>query len=283
MTLQILFLFLFGVVLGSFLNVLILRYELGGPVFGRQLKGRSYCPHCNRTLSWYELIPIISFVVQLGKCRNCGEKISLQYPVVEIISGVIVATIPQILGFTPLALIWSTTLLILLVISFIDIRHYVIPDALTIIIALLGIVATTIIVMSDAPLFALIPGTFLGDYAFVFSFTNNPWLLRLSAAFIGGAFFSSIILFSRGKAMGSGDAKLITAVGILIGWPDALLVMMIAFITGAIVGIIMLTGKKKKFKDALPFGPFIALGVMVVVYFGYDIISLYFRFLHLGV
>ena len=265
------------------MNVLILRYELGGAVFGGQLKGRSRCPHCDKTLSWYELIPVVSFIVQLGKCRNCGKKISLQYPVVEIISGVIVATIPQILGFTPLALIWATALLILLVISFIDVRHYVIPDALTIIIALLGVASATIIATGDAPLFTLIPGTFLGDYAFVFSFTDNPWLARLFAAFIGGAFFSSIILLSRGEAMGWGDAKLIAAVGILIGWPDALLVIMIAFITGAIIGVIMLAGKKKKFKDALPFGPFIAFGVMMVVYFGYDIISLYFRFLHLGV
>ena len=280
---QISLLFLFGAVLGSFLNVLILRYELGGAVFGGQLKGRSRCPHCDKTLSWYELIPVVSFIVQLGKCRNCGKKISLQYPVVEIISGVIVATIPQILGFTPLALIWATALLILLVISFIDVRHYVIPDALTIIIALLGVASATIIATGDAPLFTLIPGTFLGDYAFVFSFTDNPWLARLFAAFIGGAFFSSIILLSRGEAMGWGDAKLIAAVGILIGWPDALLVIMIAFITGAIIGVIMLAGKKKKFKDALPFGPFIAFGVMMVVYFGYDIISLYFRFLHLGV
>ncbi len=283
MTLQILFLFLFGAVLGSFLNVLILRYELGGVVFGRQLKGRSRCPHCDKILSWYELIPIISFIAQFGKCRNCREKISLQYPIVEIMSGIIVATIPQMLGFTPFALIWAAALLVLLVISFIDIRHYVIPDALTIIITLLGGASAIIIATGDVPLFTLIPGTFLGDYAFVFSFTDNLWFARLFAAFVGGAFFSSIILLSRGKAMGWGDAKLIMAIGILIGWPDALLVMIIAFIIGAIVGMIMLVGKKKKFKDALPFGPFIALGVMMVVYFGYDIISLYFRFLHLGV
>ena len=280
---QILFLFLFGITLGSFLNVLILRYELGGAVFGRQLKGRSSCPHCHKTLSWYELIPIVSFIIQLGKCRNCGEKISFQYPLVEIMAGIIVATIPQILGITPLAFVWVAALLVLLVISFIDARHYVIPDVLTIIIALLGIAATAIIAIGDTPFLALIPGTFLGDYAFVFSFTNNPWLLRLSAAFVGGAFFSSIILLSRGKAMGWGDAKLIAAVGLLIGWPDILLVIMMAFIAGAIVGVTMLVGKKKRFKDALPFGPFIAFGVIMVVYFGYDIISLYFRFLHLGV
>jgi len=281
--LQTLFLFLFGAVLGSFLNVLILRYELGGTVFGRQLKGRSHCPHCHKTLSWYELIPIVSFVIQLGKCRSCGEKISFQYPLLEIMAGIIVATVPQILGVTPLAFVWVAALLVLLVISFIDARHYVIPDALTVIIALLGIAATTIIAMGDVPFFTLIPGTFLGDYAFVFSFTNNPWLLRLSAAFVGGAFFSSIILLSRGKAMGWGDAKLIAAVGLLVGWPDILLVIMMAFIAGAIVGVTMLVGKKKRFKDALPFGPFIAFGVIMVVYFGYDIISLYFRFLHLGV
>jgi len=283
MTLQILFLFLFGAILGSFLNVLILRYELGGAVFGRHLKGRSHCPHCNKTLSWYELMPIISFIIQLGRCRGCGQKISLQYPIVEIMAGVIVATIPQILGFTPFALIWAIALLVLLVISFIDVRHYVIPDALTIIIALLGVVVTAIIMMGDVSRFTIIPGTFLGDYALVFSFTDNPWLARLFAAFIGGAFFSSIILLSRGKAMGWGDAKFVAAIGLLMGWPDTLMAIIIAFVIGAIVGILMLVSKKKKFKDILPFGPFIALGVMMVVYFGHDIISLYFRFLYLGV
>jgi len=283
MALQILFLFLFGAVLGSFLNVLILRYELGGAVFGRHLKGRSHCPHCNKTLSWYELIPIISFIIQLGRCRECRQKISLQYPVVEIMAGVIVATIPQILGFTPFALIWVIALLVLLVMSFIDVRHYVIPDALTIIIALLGVAVAAILMIGDVSRFTIIPGTFLGDYALVFSFTDNPWLARLFAAFIGGAFFSSIILLSRGKAMGWGDAKFVGAIGLLMGWPDTLMAIMIAFIVGAIVGILMLVSKKKKFKDILPFGPFIALGVIMVVYFGHDIISLYFRFLHLGV
>ena len=283
MALQILFLFLFGAVLGSFLNVLILRYELGGAVFGRHLKGRSHCPHCNKTLSWYELIPIISFIIQLGRCRECRQKISLQYPVVEIMAGVIVATIPQILGFTPFALIWVIALLVLLVMSFIDVRHYVIPDALTIIIALLGVAVAAILMIGDVSRFTIIPGTFLGDYALVFSFTDNPWLARLFAAFIGGAFFSSIILLSRGKAMGWGAAKFVGAIGLLMGWPDTLMAIMIAFIVGAIVGILMLVSKKKKFKDILPFGPFIALGVIMVVYFGHDIISLYFRFLHLGV
>jgi len=283
MTLQILFLFLFGAILGSFLNVIILRYEPGGAVFGQHLKGRSRCPHCNKRLSWYELIPIISFIIQLGKCRECGQKISLQYPVVEIMAGVIVATIPQILGFTPLALIWATALLVLLVISFIDGRHYVIPDALTIIIAFLGVVVTAIIMTGDVSRFTLVPGTFLGDYALVFSFIDNPWLARLFASFVGGAFFSSIILLSRGKAMGWGDAKFVAAIGLLMGWPDTLIAIMIAFIIGAIAGTLMLLGKKKKFKDILPFGPFITLGVIMVVYFGHDIMSLYFRFLYLGV
>jgi len=281
-TFQTLFLFFFGTIIGSFLNVLILRYKPGEAVFGKQLGGRSMCPNCGKILNWYELIPIVSFVIQVGRCRGCKTGIAIQYPVVEILSGVIMATIPFMLGMTPFAFIWVAALLVLLAASFIDARNYVIPDALTIVVALLGVAGTVMMALGKADGTALIPGTFLGSYAYVFSFTDNPWIAHLAAAAAGGIFFSTVILLSKGKAMGWGDAKLAAAVGLMLGWPDAILALMTAFITGAFAGIFALVSKKKKLKDALPFGPFIAVGTAVVVYFGYDIISAYFKFLNLA-
>lgn len=282
MNLQTLFLFFLGTILGSFINVLILRYKPGGAVLGKHLGGRSACPNCGKVLDWYELIPIVSFVIQTGRCRGCKKGISLQYPAVEIMSGLIVATVPLLLGLTPFAFVWVAALLILLAMSFIDARNYVIPDALTIAIAVLGIVSTVMISAGKADGTELVPGTFLGSYAYVFSFTENPLFAHLAAAALGAVFFSTVILLSRGKAMGWGDAKLAAAIGLMIGWPDAIMALMIAFIIGAMAGIIALVSKKKKLKDALPFGPFIAIGTAVVVYFGYDIISAYFKFLNLA-
>jgi leader peptidase (prepilin peptidase) / N-methyltransferase len=282
MILKTLFLFLLGNILGSFLNVVVFRYKPGGSVLGSHLGGRSKCPHCGKKLNWYELIPVMSFVVQLGKCRGCGKPISWRYPVIEILSGIILATVPLVLGFTPQALIWAVALLLLLAASFIDIRHYVIPDGLTISLALLGVAFTLMIALGKVGGQALVPGTFLGSYAYIFSFTNNPWVARLVASLASGAFFFLIILLSRGKAMGWGDAKLAAAAGLLLGWPDAILAIMLAFVLGALFGMVALISNKKGLKDAIPFGPFIAIGTAVVFYFGQNILSLYFNFLNLA-
>jgi leader peptidase (prepilin peptidase)/N-methyltransferase len=278
-----LYLFVLGAIFGSFFNVLILRYEPGGAVFGKQLGGRSKCPKCGKVLHWYELVPVFSFIVQLGRCRGCKGTIAIQYPIVELLCGIILATFPAMMGFTAYSFVLAAALLLLVVASFIDIRHYVIPDILTVIIAGLGIGATAMISSGLSGTNELIPGTFLGGYAYVFSFTQNVWMGHLFAALAGGIFFSSIILLTKGKAMGWGDAKLAAAIGFLLGWPDAILALMIAFIVGAFAGIGFLVTKKKDLKDALPFGPFIALGTVAVLYFGYDMMSLYFKFLNLGV
>jgi leader peptidase (prepilin peptidase)/N-methyltransferase len=283
MVYQTLFLFILGTAIGSFLNVLILRYKPGENVFGKHLGGRSKCPHCGKVLKWYELIPILSFVIQLGRCRKCKKSISIQYPVVEILSGVIMATVPLMMGLTLYSFVWVAVLLLLLAASVIDIRSYVIPDMLTLSVAFLGVIATALIALGKAGSTSLIPGTFLGSYAYVFSFTQNPWIGHIAAAVVGASFFSVIILLSKGKAMGWGDAKLAGAIGLFLGWPDTIMVLMIAFILGAVIGSVLLATKKKKLKDALPFGPYIAVGTAIIFYWGLDIMTLYFRFLNLGV
>ncbi|MDD4930986.1 MAG: prepilin peptidase [Candidatus Colwellbacteria bacterium] len=277
------FLFLFGTIIGSFLNVVILRYEPGGRFLGRQLLGRSHCPKCGKTLKWYELIPIASFALQLGRCRGCGTPISSQYPIIEILGGFIVLTTSMIIAPGWLAAMWAAAFFILLAASVIDLKHYVIPDAATIMIALIGVGMTAVEHLGFTKELAVIPGSFLGGYAYIFSFTENIIIGHIAAALVLGGVFSAIILGTRGKAMGWGDAKLAAAIGLLLGWPDSILAIMLAFIIGAIIGISMMISKKKKMKDALPFGPFIAIGVALVFYFGYQIMVAYFKLLNIGI
>lgn len=277
-----LFLFFLGAAFGSFLNVVILRYRPHKAVVGRHLGGRSKCPECGKILHWYELIPIASFLIQLGRCRGCDKSISLQYPIVELLSGTVMATLPVSMGLTPYSFVLAAVLLLLIAISFIDIRNYLIPDVLTALVAALGGIFTWSAATGRIGVMSPIPGTFLGGYAYVFSFTQNVWLGHFLAAAVLGVLFSAIILISKGKAMGWGDAKLAAAIGFLLGWPDAMLAAMIAFIVGAMTGLALLAARKKTLKDALPFGPFLAIGSAVVIYWGYDLMVLYFKFLNLG-
>ena len=132
------FLFVFGTLIGSYINVLGLRYS---PEAGFKLsnKGRSHCPYCGHTLRWYELIPLFSFLIQRGKCRICRHKLSLQYPVVEILSGLVFVFVPMKLGFGFPAMIWILAFLTFIVLSIIDFRFKVIPNKLNIFIATIEI------------------------------------------------------------------------------------------------------------------------------------------------
>lgn len=272
------FLFIIGLVVGSFLNVVSLRYKEGGNVFNmKAIGGRSKCLTCQKQLSWKELIPLISFFFQKGQCRHCGHKISLQYPIVELLSGLIFVSVPLILhasGFM-LQVVWLLVFLLLLLLSSIDFRLYVIPDSLQIILAVLGIGLTFFTQKIGA--FGQFKGSFLDFYAFIFGFRENIWLNRLLAVLIALVIFGFIIAISRGKGMGWGDFKLAGVLAIIFGWPDILLVLALSFIIGAIFSIILVLESKKRMKDAVPFGPFMAMGATAVFFFGPQIVGLYLK------
>ncbi len=299
-----LFLFVFGLLVGSFINVITLRYQPSQNSEGTRILdpkiigGRSHCPHCLETLSWYELIPIFSFLIQNGKCRNCHERISLQYPIVELISGFIFSIVPwyisnfsavgeklsifdfqtinQLSGYElRISLIWVLIFTLFLVLSIIDLRHLIIPDQINLSLGVLGLIL--IFIENQYNRFNFLSGSFLRHYAAVFGFRENIWLNHLIAAFIGAAVFGLIIFLSRGKAMGWGDFKLIAALGLIFGWPDILMVMVLAFIIGALISIIFLIKKKKKIKDIIPFGPFLIIGATLTFFLGYEIINGYFN------
>ena len=271
-------LFLFGTMIGSYLNVVGTRYTEEDN-YSLSNKGRSHCPYCNRTLRWLELIPLLSFALQIGKCRTCKKRLSLQYPLVEIITGLVFVLVPETLGITVPGLIWLAAFSVFIVISIIDFRLKLIPDELNILIALLGLTLIGYYFFTDT--FGLhggqVNGSFLGSYAVTFWFAKGNIFINYLAGFaIGMCSLGLVYLLTMGKGMGFGDVKLSAALGILMGWPDILVAIILAFFTGAATGLLLIFLGQKKLKGAIPFGPFIVLGVTLVFLFGYDILNGYF-------
>jgi prepilin signal peptidase PulO-like enzyme (type II secretory pathway) len=282
-----LLLFIFGLAAGSFINVITLRYQPAQKILDKKIiGGRSHCPICLKTLAWYELIPIFSFFIQRGRCRGCGHKISLQYPLVEILSGLIFVFVPlaltynlQLMSYDSLRSLvvgyWLLVFVLLLLLSIIDLRHSIIPNQINLTLGVLGLIL--IIINSYNDRFNFLNGSFLGHYAVIFGLRENIWISYSVAALLGMAIFGAIILLSRGKAMGLGDFKFVAALGLIFGWPDILMVIFLAFIIGALVGIVFLIRKKKKMKDAIPFGPFLVIGAALTFFLGHQIIEGYFK------
>ncbi|MDI6734473.1 MAG: prepilin peptidase [Patescibacteria group bacterium] len=288
-------LFGLGMALGSFLNVLIFRYDPCGKLFNfKRLNGRSHCPQCRENLCWFDLIPLFSFLFLLGRCRYCKKQISWQYPIVEFLSGVIFIAVPLFLNrfywvsnlsFSSLELsfwyyvfvfCWIAVFLLFLAMSVIDFRDYVIPDEINLFLAILGI-AITIFLTAESGLFPRFDSSFLGHYALMFSFFDNIILNRILCSLFIGLLFSALSILSRGRAMGFGDAKLAFAVGLIFGWPDIILAVMLAFILGGLVGLGLIVFRGKNMRDKLPFAPFFVVGMILTFFLGFTLISSYFN------
>ncbi len=220
----VLYVFILGLLVGSFLNVLIYRLPRELPF----VKGRSHCPRCDRVLVWYDLIPLISYIVLFGRCRSCKRHISLQYPLIELASGLLFVFAPSLL--------WLIALEIFLVLSVIDLRHLLIPDGLLVVLVALALAMR--VAWHSANL--------------------------LSALGIGG-FFLLIWLISHGKWIGFGDVKLGAALGLLFGFPGAIVVLYGGVVFGGLVGIILLLLRKANRKTAVPLGTFLALAAIAYI------------------
>jgi leader peptidase (prepilin peptidase) / N-methyltransferase len=239
------FIFLLGLVIGSFLNCVIFRLEREESF----LKGRSCCPNCKHTLSWLDLVPVFSFLFLGGKCRYCKKPISWQYPLVEISTAILFVLVayfsfPDFLATSYLLLATS----LLAVIFIFDFKHYTIPDgAIFFAIAISGI-------------WALVSGQLLN---------------YLGSALGAALFFLFIFLISKGKWMGFGDVKLAFFMGLFLGFPKILVALFLAFIIGAIIGVCLIIFGKKKFSSEVPFGPFLIIGTFLALFFGEKLITWY--------
>lgn len=288
-------LFIFGIIIGSFLNVVTMRYELLGSILAtKKIGGRSHCPRCMTTLRWYELLPVLSFILQGRKCRHCDYRLSWQYPVVELLTGILTAAIPltlytrfdvlftaaaggSLVWFYTLCGLWLVAAYTFLVLSIIDLKYTIIPDAANILLAVIGVAIVAIKVTQAAVL--PYAGSFLKNYSVFLSLHESVVIQTLYAAGVGAILFGGIILLTRGRGMGLGDLKLVIPIGLLVGWPDAVLVIALSFIIGAFVSVFLMSFRRKSFKDGVPFGPFLAASVFVTMFFGEAIMSWYFSLL----
>ena len=258
--------FVFGIIIGSFLNVVIYRYHTK-----KTLGGRSACMSCQNKLCWYELLPLVSFFALRGRCRSCKTKISKQYPVVEFISGVTFATLFLKLQY----LFWDDALMfsisyfyyalmfsMLLVIAVYDYKHKIIPDALVVVFGILAFVG----------LF------FFVDQNFVLHF---PSIYEFLAGVAVALPFALIWLFSRGAWMGLGDAKLAVGLGWISGISVLVSGVVIAFWAGAIWGLGLMLfsrmfGNQYGLKSEIPFAPFLVFGVWLAFMFGLNVFPMGF-------
>ena len=259
-TLAIIF-FVFGLAIGSFLNVVIFRYNTH-----RSFRGRSGCMTCQNKLSWYDMIPVLSYVFLLGRCRRCRTKISFQYPIVEFITGLffmgLFLKFQQIfffdtMWFSVTYAYYAVVFSLLLVISVYDLKHKIIPDTLALV---LGII------------------TFIGLFLFSnFMFLPHfPSLFEFLSGLMISIPFALLWLLSKGTWMGLGDAKIAISLGWLLGISLALSGVVIAFWIGAIVGIFLLFfSKKHNLKSEIPLAPFLVFGTMLVFLFGFYLFPLW--------
>jgi prepilin signal peptidase PulO-like enzyme (type II secretory pathway) len=248
MILVYLFFFLFGLAVGSFLNCLIYRLETGKSFF----KGRSFCPHCQHILGWQDLIPILSFLILKGKCRYCHQKISWQYPLVELATALIfpLIFITRINIWTGVYLLIITSFLIIIFVY--DLKHYIIPDK--VIYPAIGIAVLY-------QLFGIWPPTKI--------------LWAVGFGILPSVFFLAIILFSHERWMGFGDFKLVVLMGLILGFPNILVALFLAFFLGAIIGMGLVISGKKQLSSEVPFGPFLVTGTFFALFFGKEIINWY--------
>lgn len=286
-------LFILGTALGSFLGVAVSRYDPDRPLFSGTLRGRSRCDSCGKTLRPLHLIPVLSFLFLRGRCGACGSKIPSRDFFVEILSGAIVAGVPAFLasffniplsqflsggaewwqyGFVAL---WTAVFLAWLAMVCIDMRHYLIPDEFHLIFAVLGIAAAAILVGYRDDLFPF-RESFLKNYALVFSPFSGIIAGRVLGFFASGFLFLALFFMSKGKGMGMGDVKLAFSSGILLGWPDVGLAIIVSFIFGGIVSAALFLSGKRTMKDRVPFAPFFVMGSAITFFFGHALIEGYF-------
>lgn len=237
-------LFVFGAVIGSFLNVVIYRL----PRKESLVRPSSHCPVCEQPIAWYDNIPILSYTILGGSCRKCGKPISVRYPMIESLNAILFAAAGLKFGYSvellPALLLIST----LIVVFFIDLDYYIIPNVVVLPVAVIGL----------ASMIAISP---------------DRWLELLLAGLVSAAFFFLIVLIMP-RGMGMGDVKLVAMLGFFLG-RSVLVGLFAGFLLGALTGIMLMMSGRKGRKSQIPFGPFLATGALLALFFGPWIIDRY--------
>jgi leader peptidase (prepilin peptidase)/N-methyltransferase len=269
--------FVFGLVVGSFLNVCIVRLPRGRSI----VNPPSHCTKCRGRIKWYDNIPVISFLILRGRCRNCGEAISWRYPAVEALNGLLYLWTYREFGLGGEMALVMAFCSALVVITFIDFDHQIIPDAITLPGMLIG--------LAFAPFFmtALLDPLPFGLARLLPN--AGPYLTAYLNSFIGLLVGGAPLLLigwlweklRHVEAMGGGDIKLMGMVGSFLGWKAALLTIMLGALAGSVIGLTLILLRRQQMDKVIPFGPFLAAGALATTFYGYDIISWYLGLLHL--
>ncbi len=291
------FSFIFGSAIGSFLGAILARMvpdENESRSFLHALSGRSTCASCAKILAWYELIPVLSFVVQRGTCRSCKAKIPRSVFLVELVTGTVFALIAwRFATWFPVHSAWSDLLpaswvmaliagwwvvaSLAILVAFYDALYFLIPTA-TLYLLIASAVCMDVLYWLLARTVLAFPSTgivFSGTLAYLVGGSSFS-LVRIlegcawSVGLIGGAY-----LLTRGRGMGFGDVLIALAFGIMFGWPDALMVLFVSFVLGTVASVALLAMRRKTMKSLVPFGPFLMLGALTTILFGVTLTSWY--------
>ena len=245
--------FILGLIVGSFSNVCIYRIPRNESI----IYPASHCPKCRSKIKPVDNIPLLSFILLKGRCRNCKSKISIQYPIVELLTGLIYLIIYLIYGLSIQSLIYIILSSALVIIAFIDLNEQIVPD----IISLPGIVI----------------GFILSFFVPYISFINSALGVVVGGGIILIIGLAGSVIFKK-EAMGGGDVKLAAMIGAFLGWRYIIISLFLGFFLGALAGIILIMSKIKSREDVVPFGPFIVLGSFITLLWGEKIISWYIGF-----
>jgi len=240
-----LFIIISGLAVGSFLNVVIYRLKLNQSIIWPP----SHCPKCQARLAWYDNLPLVSFIILQAKCRHCNKKIAWQYPLVELATAIIFLILFIHFTLTVQFLVWIILASFLIVIFVYDFKYKVIPDR-----------------FSVPPMIV----------ALLFNFAlGAPPLMLLFSGLIIGAFFAAQFIISKGNWVGGGDIRLGLLMGWYLGLPLALVALLLAYISGSIIGIVLILLKHRKLDSHVPFGTFMALAIFVTLFFGDVLLNWY--------
>jgi len=259
-----------GLVIGSFLNVCILRIPQEVPI----TVPRSHCPHCKKLIRWYDNVPVLSYLILGGRCRRCKNKISARYPLIEAVSGLISVLLYLKFGLGVEWVLFFGFSAALLVLAFIDLDHRILPDVITLNGMWLG-------VLSSVYLAQPIPPIVLGIVRVAGLEVTNPRILALVGSLLG-VVAGGGLLWGVGEAfkrlrgiegMGFGDVKMMAMVGAFLGAPMALFTIMLGSILGSVIGLVFMgfTGKSRDYE--LPFGTFLGVAGIVVVLYGENLVQ----------
>ncbi len=250
---EVFFIFIFGLAIGSFLNAAVYRMEVGGSIVTQ----RSRCPKCGHILSWYELFPLLSFAFQWGKCRVCKKPISWQYPIVELSVALLFSWIfyltPQPHPFY-IAYLFVVSAGLAVIFIF-DLKHYIIPNKVL------------------YPLIAIAVLYNIVTYGFSIEFAYHV----LAASMVSG-FFLAMYLASKGTWIGFGDVKFALFMGMFLAPWSVLVALFVSYFIGALVGGVVLLLKKKSLQSEIPFGPFLVAGTFIGFAYGEALINWYLHF-----